>query len=202
MNPCGCHIWETSVNNRTGNNTDCPYCVSQKICPHNSLAGLHPQIAARWDFLRNELKPTEVAPYCNSKFAWICEHNHKYSTTWHNILYGHTCPRCRKISHSKGQIEWILQLEKLHGIEIEHAESKGGEFYLSGVGYVDGYCKSNNTIYEYHGDFWHGNPKKFPPDDIHPLIRKSYGHLYQKTLKRDAIIQSLGYTLIVKWESD
>lgn len=33
-----------------------------------------------------------------------------------------------------------------------------GEYRIEGVGKVDGFCEQTNTVYEYHGDYWHGNP--------------------------------------------
>jgi len=71
------------------------------------------------------------------------------------------------------------------------------------IGRVDGFCKETNTVYEFHGDFWHGNPNRYPPDEEHPMIRgKTYEDLYEKTLLRDQKIRDLGYNLVVKWETD
>jgi G:T-mismatch repair DNA endonuclease (very short patch repair protein) len=66
---------------------------------------------------------------------------------------------------------------------------------------VDGYCRETNTVYEYHGDYWHGNPRKYKQTDIHPHRKVTYGELYRRTLRRDRKIKSLGYNLMVKWES-
>ena len=37
---------------------------------------------------------------------------------------------------------------------------------------VDGYSKKLNKIYEFHGDFWHGNPKKYDKGDINCFSKK------------------------------
>lgn len=55
-------------------------------------------------------------------------------------------------------------------------------------------------IIEYHGDYWHGNPKKYKPSD---LIRKKcaldlWNEDYQKTLAAN----SRGYEVVVVWEHD
>ena len=65
---------------------------------------------------------------------------------------------------------------------------------------VDGYCEKNNTIYEFHGDFWHGNPKKFEKTEINRVTGDTMGNLYKKTLDKENIIKELGYNLIVMWE--
>lgn len=67
---------------------------------------------------------------------------------------------------------------------------------------ADGYCAGTNTIYEFWGDFWHGNPSIHKPDDINPIAMKTFGELYKKTqLKRSKIVD-IGYNLIEIWESD
>lgn len=91
----------------------------------------------------------------------------------------------------------------MENIIIRNALSDGGEYYIDGVGKVDGFCESNNTVYEHHGDYWHGNPNKFSHDKVHPHLKpKTYGDLYRKTMLRDQKIRDLGYNLIIKWESD
>ena len=34
-------------------------------------------------------------------------------------------------------------------------------------------CKETNTIFEYHGDFWHGNPKIYKPDDMNNVSKRT-----------------------------
>lgn len=67
---------------------------------------------------------------------------------------------------------------------------------------VDGYCELTNTIYEFYGDFWHGNPLIYNSTDIHPLNKKSFGELYNSTIDRENILRREGYNLITIWESD
>ena len=66
----------------------------------------------------------------------------------------------------------------------------------------DGYCEKTNTVYEFHGDFWHGNPKLYNKNEIHPLTKKSFGELYNNTVQKENIIKSNGYNLITIWESE
>ena len=83
------------------------------------------------------------------------------------------------------------------------ADVNDGEFVVPETRYrADGYCKETNTVYEYHGDYWHGNPKKFNKDEINKSSKKTFGELYEQTLKRENEIRTLGYNLVVMWESD
>jgi hypothetical protein len=67
---------------------------------------------------------------------------------------------------------------------------------------VDGYDSTSNIIYEFLGDYWHGNPKVFKNDDINKDTKKTYGELYQKTFKILLKIKSLGYVVKYAWEND
>jgi hypothetical protein len=67
---------------------------------------------------------------------------------------------------------------------------------------ADGYCLETNTIYEFHGDYWHGNPLIYAPEEINEVSGKSMGELYQKTIERENLIQSLGFNLVVMWETE
>ncbi len=67
---------------------------------------------------------------------------------------------------------------------------------MIGIGKVDGFDSSTNTVYEYHGSYWHGNPEVFDPNDINEMAGKTFGELYQSTISRDRQILQL----IIKWE--
>ena len=68
---------------------------------------------------------------------------------------------------------------------------------------VDGFHKPTNTIFEFHGDCFHGNPKRYTPrQKCHPFSNKTAGRLYKETLAREELLRSMGYTVISIWESD
>jgi hypothetical protein len=52
------------------------------------------------------------------------------------------------------------------------------------------------------GDFYHGNPNIYKSNEYNPLLKKTYGELYNNTIKRNNLITKLGYNLITIWESD
>jgi hypothetical protein len=89
------------------------------------------------------------------------------------------------------------------GISIQHALN-GGEYAIPGTKYrADGFCKDTNTIYEFHGDVYHGNPQLFSPNaKCHPYNDKTAGELYKATVEREQQIKQLGYNLVVMWEND
>ena len=78
--------------------------------------------------------------------------------------------------------------------------TSAGDRYI----WVDGWCEKNNTIYEFHGDLYHGNPRVFSENDFcNPKDKNiTAGELYRKTINREKEIRSLGYNLVVMWELD
>jgi hypothetical protein len=137
----------------------------------------------------------------DKKVIIICKEHGEFlqRPACHNLGMG--CRKCIS-RHSKSQIKWLDFISSYNKIQIQHAENKG-EYIIPNTRYsADGYCEETNTIYEFHGDFWHGNPKKYNPIDMNIVTKKTYGELYQNTIEREKQIKDLGYNLVVIWESD
>lgn len=101
-------------------------------------------------------------------------------------------------------VQWLENEMKSTSAFIQHAMNLG-EFTIPDQHItVDGFCSDTNTIYEFHGDVFHGNPKIFAPGVYcHPFDETiTAGQLYQRTKDREDKIISLGYSLVVMWESD
>jgi len=93
-------------------------------------------------------------------------------------------------------------MERENNIVIHHARN-GGEFRIPKTNYkADGYCEEINTIYEFHGTFWHGHPDYYKSEDVNPISKKNYGELYRDTIERENLIKYLGYNLVVIWEHE
>jgi hypothetical protein len=111
------------------------------------------------------------------------------------------CCKCNPKKFSRRQIEWLQFISIYYDITIQHAMN-GQEYHIPTTKYkADGYCEATNTVYEFHGDLWHGNPKKYNPNDT-SYFGIQYGELYERTLQREQEIKTLGYNLIVMWEYD
>jgi hypothetical protein len=57
-------------------------------------------------------------------------------------------------------------------------------------------------VYEFNGDFWHGNLNRFDKDTVHPYLDITYGELYKQTKTKEQIFKDNGYKVISIWESD
>jgi hypothetical protein len=163
------------------------------------------------DFIKKAVK-THGNTYDYSKVEYIkstmlvkiiCKKHGEFLQTPANHITGNNCSKCAASNnYSKVQIEWLSFIEKFYNISIQHCLNDI-EFKIPNTNYkADGYCKETNTIYEFHGDYWHGNPKKFNHNDINKVNKKSFGILYNNTIIRENKIRSLGYNLITMWEYD
>jgi hypothetical protein len=74
------------------------------------------------------------------------------------------------------------------------------EFHIPTTRYhADGYSPELNKIYEFYGDYYHGNPMVYAPSD--KGISKTMGELLLKNIKREIRIRSLLFDMEIVWES-
>jgi hypothetical protein len=197
--------WYTRLINRTTNCSGCPYCKNENTSKRQTIS-LQNIIKEFKDIHNNEYEyPFIEEEYENSSsmITILCKvgHTHIVNVGHHkNSKLG--CLQCSiKKHYSNKQIEWLNYIMTNNNIYIQHAMN-GGEFKIPNTRYkADGYCITNNTIYEFHGDIWHGNPEKYNQEYI-SFIGVKYGELYQKTLIKEQKIRELGYNLVIIWESE
>lgn len=124
-------------------------------------------------------------------------------TTIGNYLRQHEIEIRHAIGFSIKSIQWLESIMEKEGIFIQHAMN-GGEYRIPGTRYrVDGYCQETNTVYEFHGDIFHGNPDLFEGGEkCHAFNDFTAKELYERTKERENKIRELGYNLITIWEND
>lgn len=125
------------------------------------------------------------------------------ATTVLNYLRKHEIEIKYNFGYSHRCVAWLSEIASRDNIFIQHALNNG-EFCIPSTKFrADGYCAETNTIYEFHGDIWHGNLALFNKDDYpNPFSLLSAGDLYTNTLKKEQKIRELGYNLIVIWENE
>jgi len=87
---------------------------------------------------------------------------------------------------------------------IQHADN-AGEYRIPAAGFfVDGYCQDTNTVYEFHGCFWHGCPHCYPTrHEKHVrLCDRTMHDVYEKTQQKIRLLQALGYNVHEMWECE
>ena len=125
-------------------------------------------------------------------------------TTICNYLKKHEIEIRYVVGYSMKAIQWLESIMEEQNIFIQHAGNIG-EYKIPGTRYrVDGYCQETNTVYEFHGDIFHGNPSLFEehetPNFYKPEITAK--ELYIKTKEREQDIIDFGYNLVTIWEND
>lgn len=125
--------------------------------------------------------------------------NHEWDASPNDILSGRGCIKCSGKTYSKIAIEWINSINP----NIRHAEN-GGEYIIPTTRYkVDGYDANTNTVYEFLGDCWHGNPDIYEKSiRCHPFSDKTAKELYDDTILRINTIKTLGYNVVYVWEHE
>ena len=102
---------------------------------------------------------------------------------------------------SKVALQWLEYESQERHLEIQHIQNCPREFKV-GRNYVDGYAESNNTVFEFHGCWYHGCPKCTIHDSIHPYKNVTMSEVYADTKARDEYIRSLHYDLVIMWECE
>lgn len=149
---------------------------------------------------------SKVIEYKNGKVKVpiLCS---KHGVFWQapsHHLHGEGCPKCKFPGFSHIANSWLDWRQVRDGVKIQSIMSEDGEFRVCGKP-VDGYSEETNTVYEFHGDMWHGNPSHHVfgnPDGINPISKKSYGELYEKTKTKKNEIIATGYNYVEIWETD
>lgn len=66
----------------------------------------------------------------------------------------------------------------------------------------DGFNECEKIIYEFYGDFWHGNLNKYKKGDVNPVTKTTFKYLNDKTKEREEYLKSFGYKVVSIWESE
>jgi hypothetical protein len=100
-NPCGCHEWQASISNRANLFSGCPFCTNQRLCDHNNLLALYPDLSQEWDYGKNNLTPNKYSYGSTKKVWWKCSKNPCGCHEWKASIKHRTrssnptgCPNC------------------------------------------------------------------------------------------------------------
>ena len=132
-----------------------------------------------------------------SKVKINCKHHGIFEQVATRHLTGQGCPNCSTYV-SKGETAW------LDSISVPQEHRQRTIMIGSKKVRVDAYNPETNTIYEFYGDYWHGNLRIFKPDLVNTRStpHKTMQQLYDETISRETLIKNAGYNLITIWEDD
>ena len=142
------HSWQASVlNRRLG--SDCLYCSGKMVLAgFNDLKTKCPDIAAEWDYMRNDtLRPEHVTVQATPKVWWTCEKGHSYISRVYHRYNGNGCPYCAGSLPIVGENDLAtVYPELLDEWDYERNEKKPHEYTCGSNKKVHWVCK--------HGHRW------------------------------------------------
>lgn len=193
LNVCKCHKWKASIDNRVIHNSGCPFCNNHKVCIHNNLLILFPDLCKEWNYDENEKGPEHYS-YGSSKIAsWKCLKK-QCGFIWNSIisyrtnkLHNSNCPKCSRKNYSQLCINWLTLIENHLNIKIQHAENDGEKtIYCKNKRYkLDGYCEEFNIGFEVNGCYWHGCKKCHDENELNLVNKEKMSDLYNKTQEKE-----------------
>jgi hypothetical protein len=106
----------------------------------------------------------------------------------------------KRKSYSRAAQGWLAWIDFSTGRRLE-TESGQGERRLGRHNLpVDGFCQETNTIYQFHGCFWHGHSCCPASAKNHKGITAA--ERLQETKLKETYLKALGYNLQTVWECE
>lgn len=179
--------------NHLHNKQGCPKCGNENISKAlienagefiDRLAKIHNNL---YDYSKVNYKGRQV------KIEIICKKHGSFYQRANNHFRGTGCPHCG-LNISKLETEFLDYIGIPNTREARQVCVVGRK--------VDGIDRNTNTIYEFLGDYWHGNPKKFNQLDFNKLNKITFGKLLENTLKKFSVLKTNGYNVNYIWEND
>ena len=172
----------------------CPSCAieernqKRRLTDHKVITDFRKMHGDKYDYSKmkyiNSNTPVEIVCPTHGVF--------KQSPDKHKV--GRGCAKCSNGKNTSKIAEEWLDFLKVPEREYRLPEKKRLV--------VDGYDSTTNTIYQFHGDFWHGNPSKFVRTDLNERTKVTYGESYDRTSRIENEIRSYGYNVVTIWETD
>lgn len=193
--------WEAKVCHRALRGDGCPFCGSDRVGQFNNLAVRYPEIASEWHPTKNgTLMPEQVMPGTLQKVWWLYRCGHEaQQRVQGRTSGGKGCRFCSVgAQHSKAELRWL----DLVGIPDNETHRQVKIQTSIGRFSVDGFLPELGIVYEFLGDFWHGNPTIYSADEINTVNHTKYGQLFEATLSKIAALKATGLSVCFVWEND
>lgn len=101
-----------------------------------------------------------------------------------------------KIRHGISKLETTI-LTYFPNVEKSRVIHAFGKVYV-----VDGYDRAKNEIIEILGSYFHGDLRKYKPNEFNSLCKKTMLQLYNETKARFQLFKSMGFSVRFIWEED
>ena len=176
----------------------CIFCYNERKIIHNEemRKGIV-KFTNEANLIHNNKYDYSLVDYKNAwkKVKIICKAHgiFEQSPTLHTNKHKNGCPKCHH-SISGPEIDWLDSLNIQHEYRNVSKTINGRCFKFDAL--------INNIVYEFDGDFFHGNPEFYKKEDINPVTKTTFGSLYEKTLNKKNYLESNGFTVVSIWASE
>ncbi|CAB3989935.1 DNA polymerase [Paramuricea clavata] len=109
-----------------------------------------------------------------------------------------------QIKQSVIALYWLREIEAQLSENDHFLQSTlrvDGETQIMGR-YVDGYCETTRTIYQFHGCFYHGCTQCYEGDEYNTVLNETYYTLCERTRRTEKMFENAGYRVVTMWECD
>lgn len=127
------------------------------------------------------------------KIGIICPFHGIFYQNVNSHLSGSGCKKCKNLYKENKWLDSLNIVEKYRQYRI----LLNNRLFI-----VDGFDPMTNTIYEFYGDYWHGNLNRYNQNNLNKINKKTFKELYDKTLEREKILIENNFKLITIWETD
>jgi hypothetical protein len=183
--------FEKTPANHIGSSQGCSKCSREQLS--NSFKIPISEWIKRFNEVHGKKYDYSLLDTKDKKIKIICPIHGIFFQAAKSHWRGHGCAKCSEKSVSKIGSSWLDSLN----VPIREFKISTERQFL-----VDGFNPETNTVYEFYGDYWHGNPLIYDPTEINKTKNMTFGDCYKHTLEREKFIINLGYNLIVMWETD
>lgn len=129
-----------------------------------------------------------------NKIIVICKIHGEFEITATKHYSGCGCPKCSKTISKRSKL-WLSSFGNENLIpEYALPENK--------LRKVDGYDPTTNTVYQFHGTYWHSDPRFHLPNSYDTRRNQFHGEIHKFSNTKDQQIRDWGYNLVVMWEYD
>lgn len=127
-----------------------------------------------------------------------CRVHGDFEQSKYHHLRGSGCPSCKAPFNQPSSLaaKWLDSLGLPDDPQHRKVVVPGGRIR------VGGFDPNTNTVYEFYGDTYHGNLKRYPPEMISLVTGKTFGQMNLERLERERLIQEAGFQLVTMWEFD
>lgn len=190
---CPIHDSFFQTSNNHLRNKGCPKCSFEKL--GNIRRKSNKKFINRANEIHNNEYDYLLKNYKNthSKIEIFCKKHGSFIQRASAHLLGQKCPKC-SVLISKPELEFLNYLSLPNTKECRQKNINNLR--------VDGYDPKTNTVYEFLGDYWHGNPEKYNLNDINKVCNKTFRELYNNTFKKLNDLRIKGYKVKYIWEND